>query len=111
MNIEPQTSREKALLNTVRNSDRRVYDYSYIGASILAVVVLVLFSQYPKGSNMRVFLLMMSIFSAFIALSSFTRLSMLRTFHKIIKRIENGKQNSQQGGPGYPPQGVGSPDP
>ena len=27
----------------------------------------------------------------------------------LIKLI--GKQNSQQGGPGYPPQGVGSPDP
>ena len=80
-----------ALMNTVRNSDRRVYDYSYIGASILAIVLLILFSQYPQGSNMRVFLLMMSIFSAFMALNTFTRLNMLRTFHKIIKQIETGK--------------------
>ena len=91
MNIEPQTPREMALMNTVRNSDRRVYDYSYIGASILAIVLLILFSQYPQGSNMRVFLLMMSIFSAFMALNTFTRLNMLRTFHKIIKQIETGK--------------------
>ena len=90
MNIEPQTPREMALMNTVRNSDRRVYDYSYIGASILAIVLLILFSQYPQGSNMRVFLLMMSIFSAFMALNTFTRLNMLRTFHKIIKQIETG---------------------
>ena len=91
MNIKPQTPREMALMNTVRNSDRRVYDYSYIGASILAIVLLILFSQYPQGSNMRVFLLMMSIFSAFMALNTFTRLNMLRTFHKIIKQIETGK--------------------
>ena len=90
MNIEPQTSSEKALLNTVRDSDRRVYDFSYIGASILAVVLLMVFPQYPQGSNMRVFLLMTSVLSAFIALTSFTRLAMLRTFRGIVKRVENG---------------------
>lgn len=88
MNIKPQNAREQALLTTLRNSDRRVYDYSYLGAGLLAVVLSVLITQYPPGSNMRLILLMMSIFSAFIALTSYTRLITLRTFHKILKRIE-----------------------
>ena len=91
MNIEPQTKREKALLTAMRNSERRINIYTYIGPLVLAIILLCLFPQYPPGSSMRLILLMFALFSLFLALNSYTRIMVLRTFLSIISRIESGK--------------------
>ena len=91
MKIEPQTKREKALLTTMRNSERRINIYTYIGPLVLAIILFCLFPQYPPSSSTRLILLMLALFSLFLALNSYTRLTVLRTFLSIISRIENEK--------------------
>ena len=99
MKIEPQTKREKVLLTTMRNSERRINIYTHIGPLVLAIILFCLFPQYPPGSSMRLTLLMLALFSLFLALNSYMRLIVLRTFLSIISRIENEKQFSQQSVP------------